>query len=248
MGRLALSVLVVLSACHTALAQSHSVRAPDGLSFGSLFRDLGQDLRRLPSVETAIILGTGGGLATWVHSEDAEITQRWHASLMLDRVFEPSDTMGSGLVQVGGAFGTYALGRLTGNARVSGLGRDLIRSQMLNAVLTQGIKVSTRRRRPDGAQFSFPSGHSSATFATATVLQRRFGWGVGAPAFALAGYVGASRLQENRHYLSDVLFGAAVGIVSGRTATIGRGAATFSVTPTAGPGTLGLVFTRAERP
>ena len=49
-----------------------------------------------------------------------------------------------------------------------------------------------------------------------------FGWKAGVPAYGLAAYVAGSRLQENRHYMSDVLFGAAVGIVSGRTVTIAR--------------------------
>ena len=45
----------------------------------------------------------------------------------------------------------------------------------------------------------------------------RFGWKAGLPAYLAASYIGVSRLQENRHYLSDVIFGAAVGIVSGRS-------------------------------
>jgi membrane-associated phospholipid phosphatase len=56
-------------------------------------------------------------------------------------------------------------------------------------------------------------------------------------------FVGGSRLQENRHYLSDVLFGAAIGIVSGRTATIGRGGATLSLSPVLAPGTVGFTLT-----
>jgi hypothetical protein len=48
------------------------------------------------------------------------------------------------------------------------------------------------------------------------VIQRRFGWKAGAPLYALGGYVAVSRLQENQHYLSDVVFGAALGIVAGR--------------------------------
>ncbi len=56
-----------------------------------------------------------------------------------------------------------------------------------------------------------------AAFATATVLQRRFGWGVGVPAYALATHIALSRLPENRHYPSHIAFGAATGIVSGRS-------------------------------
>ena len=99
------------------------------------------------------------------------------------------------------------------------------RSVVMTAVFTQSLKLAVGRRRPDGTRFSFPSGHTSSTFATATVLQRHFGWKVGVPAYAFASYVAGSRLQENRHYASDVMVGAALGIVSGRAVTVGRGRA-----------------------
>jgi membrane-associated phospholipid phosphatase len=78
------------------------------------------------------------------------------------------------------------------------------------------------------------------TFASATVLQRHFGW-KGAIAYTAAAYVAASRLHENRHYLSDVVFGAAIGTVAGRTVTRhGRDAWTVAAAPTRGGVYLGL--------
>ena len=75
------------------------------------------------------------------------------------------------------------------------------------------------------------------------MLQRHFGWKVGIPAYGVASYVAASRLQTNRHYLSDIAFGAALGIVAGHTVTIGRGNARFAVAPVAAPGGGGVAFT-----
>jgi membrane-associated phospholipid phosphatase len=160
----------------------------------------------------------------------------------LDTLLEPGETMGDGAIQVGAAIGVYALGRGMRSGRVSLLGADLIRSQVMNTALTQGIKLAVGRRRPDGSRFSFPSGHTSLSVATATVLQRHLGWRVGVPAYGLAAFVGGSRLQENKHYLSDVIFGAAIGLVSGRTTTIGRGKAMFAVSPFAAPGGAGIGF------
>ncbi len=65
-----------------------------------------------------------------------------------------------------------------------------------------------------------------------------YGWKVGAPAYAVAGYVAGSRLSENKHYLSDVIFGAAVGIMVGRTVTIDLAEARFAVSPLLTPGEL----------
>jgi membrane-associated phospholipid phosphatase len=127
--------------------------------------------------------------------------------------------------------------------QIASVGSDLIRAQIMAQAMTAGIKLSVRRGRPDGGEFSFPSGHASVTFATATVLHRHFGWTAGLPAYVLASYVAASRVHVKRHYLSDVAFGAAVGMVAGRTVTIGRGRARFAVSPAASPSHAGVLFT-----
>ena len=102
---------------------------------------------------------------------------------------------GSSLVQVGGAFATYGVGSLIRKPGVAALGRDLVRVQLLTQGVTQLLKYSVRRTRPDGSsRSSYPSGHASGTFASATVLQRHYGWKVGIPAFGVASYVAASRL------------------------------------------------------
>jgi hypothetical protein len=60
------------------------------------------------------------------------------------------------------------------------------------------------RERPNGQDNkSFPSGHASNSFALAAVAERHYGWKVGVPACAVAGLVGASRLEQDKHYLSD---------------------------------------------
>ncbi len=84
-------------------------------------------------------------------------------------------------------------------------------AQLATQAVVQGLKYSTRRSRPDrGELVSFPSGHASGAWTTATVLHDRFGAKVGVPAYAAALYIGLSRLQANKHHLSDVIFGFAV--------------------------------------
>jgi membrane-associated phospholipid phosphatase len=124
---------------------------------------------------------------------------------------------------MGAALLTYGLGRAFKNDCAAAVGGELVQAQLISQVLTYGIKGSVRRSRPEGGGFSFPSGHTTAAFASATVLQRHFGWKVGFPAYAAATYVAASRVQGQRHYLSDVAFGAALGVVAGRTVTVPGG-------------------------
>lgn len=87
----------------------------------------------------------------------------------------------------------------------------------LAGVQTLILKSTVRRLRPDSTDLAaFPSGHTSASFALASAAASKWGWKAGVPACLLAGFVGYSRMVSRSHYLSDVLFGAGVGIVSGR--------------------------------
>lgn len=74
------------------------------------------------------------------------------------------------------------------------------------------LKYSISKRRPDGSDdHSFPSMHTATAFADAAFLQRRFGWKIGVPAYALAAYVGWGRTFAKKHDVWDVVAGAAIG-------------------------------------
>ncbi|MBO4965346.1 MAG: phosphatase PAP2 family protein [Muribaculaceae bacterium] len=80
---------------------------------------------------------------------------------------------------------------------------------------TYMLKYTVNERRPDRSDsHSFPSGHTTVAFATATFLQRRYGWKVGVPAYALSVYVGWGRCFSKKHHWWDVLAGAAIGTAS----------------------------------
>lgn len=72
--------------------------------------------------------------------------------------------------------------------------------------------VAVQRKRPNGKNLSFPSGHTSSSFATATSLAYSYGPWVGLPAIAAATYIGFSRPANNSHWLSDIVAGAGLGI------------------------------------
>ena len=74
------------------------------------------------------------------------------------------------------------------------------------------LKYTVKKDRPDMSDdHSFPSAHTSITFANAAFLQRRYGWKFGGPAYALATYVGWSRTYAKMHDWWDVVTGAAIG-------------------------------------
>jgi len=217
--------------------------------FTQLFQNFVRDAKRLPSKETALTLGIGGGLALAVHPADDYVYE--HATANGPRpFFKLGSTLGDGWAQVGFAVGSYGTGLIAKNRELTHFGSDLIRAQVLNVVVTQGVKFSVQRERPEGStshSYSFPSGHTSSAFATATVVWRHYGWKAGVPASLVGAWVGASRVQLGKHYLSDVVFGAAVGAVSGRSVTIGHGRSRLALAPAPVRGGAALMFTLVER-
>lgn len=92
---------------------------------------------------------------------------------------------------------------------------------ILSVILTQlvviTLKLTTGVLRPDATNyFSFPSGHTTAAFMAATLLYKEYGfkgYWVGLVAYAAAIVTGFTRILNNRHWLFDVIVGAALGIL-----------------------------------
>ena len=93
---------------------------------------------------------------------------------------------------------------------------QLAKSVLVESVVVYGLKNLIDRPRPVSGGLSFPSGHTAISFTASTYLYRRYGWEYGVPATALAAFVGYSRFapDEPRHYFSDVVAGAAIGILT----------------------------------
>jgi membrane-associated phospholipid phosphatase len=160
---------------------------------------------------------------------------RSHYDLVND-IVAPAKYYGDTPEQVALSIATYIWGRAFDQPKVSHMGMDLLRAQIIVELIVEPLKFATQRERPDGSNAqSFPSGHSAETFAAATVILRHLGWKGAAIGYAIATYVAASRLHDNVHYLSDVTFGSAVGIIAGRTVTE-HGRNNWALTPAAVPG------------
>lgn len=78
------------------------------------------------------------------------------------------------------------------------------------------LKNIVRERRPNnGDNYSFPSGHTTTAFAFASVIAAEHAWYWGVTGYALATYVAVSRINDNEHYLHDVMAGAIIGTTFG---------------------------------
>ena len=198
-----------------------------------IVQNLGHDLATLPRPETAALAGAGLLGVVVSHRSDHRLSD-WARDAGRSSYSGFGRILGDGWTQGGAAVGAYAIGKLTRRPVVTHIGSDLVRAQMLNGVLTTGLKVAVGRRRPTGSPHAFPSGHTSATFASATILGDHFGWKAGLPAYATAGFVGWTRVRDRQHWLSDVVFGTAVGIIAGKTITSTHRHARWLVTPAIG--------------
>jgi len=211
---------------------------------GHVARDLGHNVRSLPRLESAAIVGAGLAGTRLAHSVDNRLTG-WVREQGSSLSYTPiGGLLGNAWMQGGAAIATYAIGAVQHSPEVEHIGRDLVGAQLLNGVLTLGIKVSIDRTRPDGGARSFPSGHTSSSFASATVLADHYGWKVAVPAYAFATFVGWTRVRDQQHWASDVVFGSAVGILAGRTATLHHGRGSWMVVPVAAPGGAAVYFVR----
>jgi len=209
----------------------------------ALLDGLRLDIKSLPSTPNFAIAATGGALALAVHPLDPDLNAKLRSHIdAVDDIFAGGKYYGGTPIQIALSLGTYAFGRAFDEPKVSHLGMDLLRAQLISELLVQPIKFATHRQRPDASNYqSFPSGHAAVTFAGATVIERHLGWKKAAVVYGVASYVAASRLHDNVHYASDVVFGAALGAIAGRTVTE-HGRETWTFVPAFVPGGTALLL------
>lgn len=88
----------------------------------------------------------------------------------------------------------------------------------LMAIGVNSLKYSCRVMRPDGSsRNSFPSGHTATAFMAATMLHKEYGHR--SPWYSIGGYTvatitGVTRQLNNRHWMSDIMVGAGIGILA----------------------------------
>lgn len=160
---------------------------------------------------------------------DDEIRDYMSSSRRFKELGEVGAFLGSsltiGVVSGGLLFSSY----LTENQKFRSMAFSLSQGFVVNLGMTASLKTITWRTRPNGeGSRSFPSGHTSSAFTVATVLWHHYPK-ASIPAYLTAGLIGVSRLEKNKHFLSDVVAGATLGYIVGRTVI--RGTASYLSQP-----------------
>ena len=159
----------------------------------------------------------------------------------------PGSTAGGPSVMLPLMGGLFLAGRVSHSGTFRAATYDMAQALIVNSTYTEIFKRAVGRQRPDlSDNKSFPSGHASNAFALATVANAHFGLKVGIPAYLAAGAIGLARVDMNKHNLSDVVAGATLGYIVGRTVVKQDGGATrgrktrFQLVPSAPPSGAGV--------
>lgn len=165
---------------------------------------------------TALTINRDGEIRAEVLESDSRSADR------IARKFEP---FGRYEVEAAALGTLYWIGRLRGDGRVVSTAATAFESYLWAGIITSVSKGAFGRERPglgseEGRFFAgdtiFPSGHTARSFAIAAVLADRHGRRAAFIAFPVAALIGLSTIQEDRHWASDVIAGAGLGLAIGR--------------------------------
>ncbi len=169
-----------------------------------------------------LILGVGYGASLTLQKTGVDRTVEGNFQERRDRRFGRDgnlaiNTAGNPAVHFAAAGLWYVIGQQTGDEKTYEVGTKLFRALTVNGLSVMLGQLASFEAAPNGEWGTFPSGHTSSTFAMAAVLDHEYGPWVGIPMYGLAGLVGYARLDDDEHYLSDVVMGGVMGLVIGHT-------------------------------
>lgn len=180
-------------------------------------------------IKASLVLGTTGVL--FALDDDIQEFFQDERSSNTDNLAEIFEPFGNGGYTFTGLAAYYVYGHFFKNPKAERTALLAVESFAVTGIFTFALKFSTGRVRPRSAKdsgdwsgpnfddVSFPSGHTSSAFAIATVFATEYKNNPWVPpiAYGLASLTGLSRLNDNKHWASDVFFGAALGYFVSKT-------------------------------
>jgi membrane-associated phospholipid phosphatase len=172
------------------------------------------DLKAIPSVRTAVVLGLGGALAG-ISSDKWDDKIRRNVAKHPDRfgLAENNglDTAANPYTVFGVSSAVYGTSLLFDSPRLHDFSLDMMSALTIDEPINYALKKAFHTRRPNGDRDGFPSGHAAAAMTLAALLQQHFGLYPALAGYTFAAFVGWHRIDDRKHDLSDVIFGSALG-------------------------------------
>jgi len=202
---------------------------------------------------------------TFVISSEEDDVQSWVQKSRnddTDMVAQYTGPAGSGKYVLPALVGLYGYGRIAGRDRAERTALLGMESVILSGFFTNAVKYLTHKHRPghaygndvswngpglSHADLSFPSGHSTCSFAVATVVALEYGDNSLVPplAYCAATLAALSRVNDNAHWMSDIILGSAIGHFTARAIVSRHGggpASRVSLVPAARSGGMSLAL------
>jgi membrane-associated phospholipid phosphatase len=210
----------------------------DSNYFKGMFADTGYALTsplrwdKLDWATASIVTGVTG--VFFVLDDEINAEFKGNRSSTTDAFFNIFESFGNSAITIPGLIGFYMYGRFGENEKVERTALLASESFLVTSLFTGVIKIGVGRVRPavggirsnsfrgpfhEGAGHSFPSGHTSSAFAIATVIANEYeNVPLLAPiSYGIASLTALSRLNDQKHWASDVFFGAALGYFTSKT-------------------------------
>jgi hypothetical protein len=190
---------------------------------GPLVDRLGVDLEEIATGENLLLLGAAAGTSAAIRGGvDADVRRAtWDHPERLGKFGRAVGYLGNAEVQVPLLLASAWMSQQDGDPDSLSMHRSLVDAYTLTGLGTLLVKGMTNTSRPsddwNGGQYGFPSFHAASSFTIAAVIDEYHGPRAGLPAMGLAGLISYSRIDRRDHDLSDVLFGAAMGYLVGRS-------------------------------
>lgn len=198
---------------------------------GGFWHTVGRDIKAMPrdlwsdtkatywNKTNALILLVGGGASAALRPEvDDDIEDKYDRSRTLKSDWgDAFGAAGNPATHFGFAMSAYAYSVLAKDVKNYERAKTLISALIINGTSTLVLQISANTHSPNGEQFGWPSGHTSSTMTVAAVLDEYYGPLVGIPLYGLTGMVALERMDDGEHHFSDVVFGAVLGYVVGKT-------------------------------
>ncbi len=168
---------------------------------------------RLLDPTSALVFLAGAGSVAVVNNNDQQIRDDWKDhQKMPSSQSEIGDILGTGVPGLMIAAGQFYLDSDENHYQ------SHFRSLVYGTLGVYSLKFAFKRSRPGNSQSqqSFPSGHTTTAFATATAMTYAYGWKAAVVAYPIATFVGLSRLADDSHWGSDVVGGAFLGFILAR--------------------------------
>ena len=186
----------------------------------------GTDVRALATCENGIFLGVFAGAAVILRNNvDNQVAQdvQQHGPYWGNLSNVISNAGDSFTFQIPLIAGVYAAGLYYQDEDLHELGLTMFAAFKFSVISSLALQYATGTHRSEGGTLNsfsdsgFPSTPVATSFALAAVIDERFGWKGGVPAYLAAGLIGWSEIDQNQHRVSDVVFGAALGYVIGKS-------------------------------